>query len=77
MRYVVFLDIKKTFETVDHQILIQKLGHYRFQGNGLDFIEKQTAVLSDRRLYLFYEEDFLWSATGLNPGTTSIHIVHE
>ena len=45
MRSVVFLDIKKTFDTVDHQILIQKLDHYGFQGNELDFIE---SYLDDR-----------------------------
>ena len=39
MRSVVFLDIEKGFDTVDHQILIQKLNHYGFQGNELDFIE--------------------------------------
>ena len=39
MRSVIFLDIKKAFDTVDHQILIQKLDHYGLQGNELDFIE--------------------------------------
>ena len=39
MRSVIFLDIKKVFDTVDHQILIQKLDHYGLQGNELDFIE--------------------------------------
>ena len=38
-RSVIFLDIKKAFDTVDHQILIQKLDHYGLQGNELDFIE--------------------------------------
>ena len=30
--YGVFIDLKKTFHTVDHNILLHKLDHYRFRG---------------------------------------------
>ena len=46
MRSVIFLDIKEAFDTVDHQILIQKLDHYGLQGNELDFTE---SYLENRR----------------------------
>ena len=33
---MIFLDIKKAFDIVDHQTLIQKLDHYGIQGNELN-----------------------------------------
>ena len=42
---VVFLDIKKAFDTVDHKILLQKLACYGVNGSSLELIE---SYLKDR-----------------------------
>ena len=43
---VVFIDLKKAFDTVDHTILIQKLCHYGVQGRELDWFK---SYLQDRK----------------------------
>ena len=39
MNSVVFLDIRKAFDTIDHQILIKKLSQYGIQDDELNFFE--------------------------------------
>ena len=39
MNSVVFLDIRKAFYTIDHQILIKKLSQYGIQDDELNFVE--------------------------------------
>ena len=47
----VFVDLKKAFDTVDHDILLQKLGHYGVRGQTLKILE---SYLKDRSQYVCY-----------------------
>ena len=39
MNSVVFLDIRKAFDTIDHQMLIKKLSQYGIQDDELNFFQ--------------------------------------
>jgi retron-type reverse transcriptase len=41
----IFLDLSKAFDTVSHDILIKKLGYYKFSSSGISMI---TSYLSNR-----------------------------
>ena len=46
----IFVDLQKTFDTVDHQILLVKLNHYGIRGVSNDWFK---SYLSNRRQYVF------------------------
>ncbi len=53
---VIFLDLKKAFETVNHELLIKKLAKYGINGNELDWFK---SYLNDRSQAVHVKIDYL------------------
>ena len=49
---VIFIDISKAFDTVDHKILITKLENYGVKGTNLQWLK---SFLENRKQFIAYE----------------------
>jgi hypothetical protein len=65
----IFLDLSKAFDTIDHEILIDKFKMYGFDTNSVNLVK---SYLSGRQQYVTYENvssDYAYIATGVPQGS--------
>ena len=48
----IFIDLEKAFDTVGHDILLEKLNHYGIRGIANDYLDRFRSYLSDRTQFV-------------------------
>lgn len=67
----IFIDLKKAFDTIDHEILLKKMEIYGIRGAALDWID---SYISNRQQ--FVQLGKLWCPSRVNFGSKTIHIIY-
>lgn len=77
INWVVFVDLQKAFDTVDHSILISKMERYGLNELALTLFSSYLENRSQIKLFcLSYPTDKLWSPAGLNPRASNVSIIY-
>jgi len=66
---VVFLDLKKAFDTADHEILLTKMNHYGIQGKSLNWFKSYLTNRTQRCSVNGRRSDFTTLKCGVPQGT--------
>ena len=73
-----FVDLQKAFDTVDHQILLEKMNHYGIRGVSNDWFKSYLSNCSQYVSINGYECDFeLWCPSRICFRTTSIFTIYK
>ena len=70
---VVLLDLKKTFDTVDHDILLSKTNLYRIQGTALDWFKSYLTSCQPR----MYADDTHITFAGVDVNSIQLNLNHD
>ena len=70
----VFIDLTKSFDTVDHNILLRKLFHYGTRDNKLNFLHSH---LQNRKQYIAYQNTLALLEAILFANDTNLFYLHN
>ena len=81
MNSVIFLDIKKAFDTVDHEILLNKLNCYGVSDEELlffpSYLQIRTQCCSINGYQSTLKKSYMWSSSGFHSWATIVHHIYE